>query len=320
MKLSVIIPCKDEEGNVENLYHAIDEALKKIKYEAIFINDGSTDNTMNKLRELYEKDDKHVKVISFSRNFRKEAAMLAGLKYATGEYTAIIDGDLQQNPNYLLEMINVLDNEKEYDEVAMVMKVRTQDSKIMAFFKNAFYNTMNKLCDIELENAASDFRMFRKNVRDSILSLSEKNRFSKGIFAWIGFNVKYLPYEVEPRKSGKSSFNFKNSLSYAIDGILAFSTKPLFVAFGFGFLTLFAFFVYLIVLLVQLLAFHMTFSVSYIIILLILLLAGLQFLVIGFIGQYMSKMYLEVKNRPVYIIKETNIKTKVNKVPNIFSK
>ncbi len=190
MKLSVIIPCKDEEGNVENLYYAIDETLKKIKYEAIFINDGSTDNTMNKLRELYEKDDKHVKVISFSRNFKKEAAMLAGLKHASGEYTAIIDGDLQQNPGYLLDMIDFLDKEKEYDEVAMVQKERKEDSKFMSFCKNAFYNLMNKLCDIELENVASDFRMFRKNVRDSILSLSEKKRFSKVIFSWVVFNVK----------------------------------------------------------------------------------------------------------------------------------
>ena len=144
MKLSVIIPCKNEAENLDSLYEAIDNTLKKIKYEAIFINDGSTDNTMDKLRDLYEKDVKHVKVISFSRNFRKEAAMLAGLKYATGEYTAIIDGDLQQNPDYLLEMINVLDNEADYDEVAMVMSERTEDSKFMSFCKKSFYNIMNK--------------------------------------------------------------------------------------------------------------------------------------------------------------------------------
>ncbi len=304
MKLSVIIPCKDEEGNVENLYYAIDETLKKIKYEAIFINDGSTDNTMNKLRELYEKDDKHVKVISFSRNFRKEAAMLAGLKYATGEYTAIIDGDLQQNPNYLLDMINVLDNEKEYDEVAMVMKVRTQDSKIMAFFKNAFYNTMNKLCDIELENAASDFRMFRKNVRNSILSLSEKNRFSKGIFAWIGFNVKYLPYDVEPRKNGKSSFGFRASMKYAIEGILAFSQKPLKWSINTGIFTLFVDFVYLIVMIVLSCSGCSPWNSLNIILMVLLLLFGIQFIFIGILGTYLSTINNEVKNRPVFLIKE----------------
>ncbi len=304
MKLSIIVPCKNEEGNVEGIYTSISTALKGIKYEIIYIDDGSSDGTLNKLRKLFEKDMLHVKVLSFSRNFKKEAAMLAGLEHATGEYTCIIDGDLQQNPSYLVQMVDFLNKNKEYDEVAMVMKERTAESGFMAFCKKRFYKLIEKMSDVHFENAASDFRMFRKNVRDAVLSLSENNRFSKGIFAWIGFNVKYLPYDVEPRKSGKSSFNFKNSLSYAIDGILAFSTKPLLISFTLGFITLFAFFVYLIVFLVQLLAFHMDFSVSYLIILLILLLAGLQFMVIGFIGQYMSKMYLEVKHRPNYIVKE----------------
>lgn len=304
MKLSVIVPCKNEEGNVEGIYSSISSVLKGIKYEIIYIDDGSSDGTLKKLRKLFEKDMLHVKVLSFSRNFKKEAAMLAGLQHASGEYTCIIDGDLQQNPAYLVQMVDFLNKNEEYDEVAMVMKERKAESGFMAFCKKRFYKLIEKMSDVHFENAASDFRMFRKNVRDAILSLSETNRFSKGIFAWIGFNVKYLPYDVEPRKSGKSSFNFKNSLAYAIDGILAFSTKPLLVAFTLGFLTLFSFFVYLIVLLVQLLAFHMEFSVSYLIILLILLLAGLQFIVIGFIGQYMSKMYLEVKHRPNYIVKE----------------
>lgn len=304
MKLSVIIPCKNEEDNVENLYNAINGTLGKIKYEAIFINDGSTDGTMDKLKELYEKDDKHIKVISFSRNFRKEAAMLAGLKHASGEYTAIIDGDLQQNPDYLLEMIDVLDKEHDYDEVAMVMSERTEDSKIMAFFKNAFYNTMNKLCDVKLENAASDFRMFRKNVRDSILSLSEKNRFSKGIFAWIGFNVKYLPYKVEPRRSGKSSFGFKASMKYAIEGILAFSQKPLKWATNTGIFTLFVDLVYLIVMIILNCNGVKAWSSMDIILLVMLLFFGIQFIFIGILGTYLSTINNEVKNRPVYLIRE----------------
>jgi len=304
MKLSIIVPCKNEEGNVVGIYDKIVSALKGIKFEIIYIDDGSTDGTLAKLKSLFNKDMIHVKVLSFSRNFKKEAAMYAGLQHASGDYTCIIDGDLQQNPQYLVDMMKYLDENEEYDEVAMVMKQRKADTGFMAFCKKRFYKIIEKMSDIHFENAASDFRMFRKNVRDAIISMSEYNRFSKGIFAWIGFNVKYLPYDVEPRQSGKSSFGFKASLSYAIDGILAFSTKPLTFSFGLGFLSLFAFFVYLIILLVQLIAFDLTFSTSYVIILLILLLAGLQFFVLGFIGQYMSKMYLEVKNRPVYIIKE----------------
>ena len=304
MKLSVIIPCKNEEGNVENLYNSINETLKKVKYEAIFFFFFSTDNTMDKLRDLYEKDDKHVKVISFSRNFRKEAAMIAGLKYATGEYTAIIDGDLQQNPSYLLEMMDVLDSEKDYDEVAMVMNERTQDSKIMAFFKNAFYNTVNKLCDVRLENAASDFRMFRKNVRDSILSLSEKNRFSKGIFAWIGFNVKYLPYEVEPRKYGKTSFGFRASMRYAMEGILAFSQKPLKWPINTGILTLFVDFVYFLIMVILTCTGNEPWNDLNIILMILLLLFGILFIFVGILGIYLSTINNEVKNRPVFLIKE----------------
>ena len=304
MKLSIIVPCKNEEGNVEGIYNKITSALKNIKYEIIYVDDGSTDGTLEKLKSLFNKDMLRVKVLSFSRNFKKEAAMLAGLQHASGEYTCIIDGDLQQNPGYLADMVDFLNKNKDYDEVAMVMKERKAESGFMAFCKKRFYRIIEKMSDVHFENAASDFRMFRRNVKEAVLSLSETNRFSKGIFAWVGFNVKYLPYDVEPRTSGKSSFNFKNSLAYAIDGILAFSTKPLSIAFTFGFLCILAFFIYLIVLLVQLLAFNLAFSTSYLIILLILLLAGMQFLVIGFIGQYLSKMYTEVKHRPNYIIKE----------------
>ena len=304
MKLSIIIPCKNEEGNVSGLYDKISETLKKIKYEIIYIDDGSTDGTMKELKKLYEKDMIHVKALSFSRNFKKEAAMLAGLRYATGEYTCIIDGDLQQNPGYLLQMLEVLDTEKDYDEVAMVMKERKAESGFMAFCKNLFYKFIDSISDVHFENAASDFRMFRKNVKDAILSLEENNRFSKGIFAWVGFNVKYLPYEVEPRTSGKSSFNFKASLNYAIDGILAFSTKPLKLAFTFGLLCMLSFFIYLIVLIVQIVGFDLVFNSNYLLILLVLFLSGLQFIVIGLLGEYLAKTYSEVKDRPVYIIRE----------------
>lgn len=303
MKLSIIIPCKNEEGNIVKLHDKITKTLKKIKFETIYIDDGSTDKTLDKLKKLYEKDNKRVKVLSFSRNFKKEAAMLAGLEHATGEYTCIIDADLQQNPKYLLQMYDYLEKNEDCDIVGMYMSNRIDESKILKICKNAFYKVMNRLSEVQLEDAASDFRMFRSNVRNAILNLPEKNRFTKGIFAWIGFNAKYLPYDVEPRGSGKTSFGFKNYLKYAIDGLLAFSYKPLKISTYLGFTTLFAFFVYLVILLIQIIWFDLVIKASYIIILLLLLLFGIQFILIGIVGRYVALVNDEAKNRPTYIIK-----------------
>ena len=303
MKLSIIIPCKNEEGNIVKLHDKITKTLKKIKFETIYIDDGSTDKTLDKLKKLYEKDNKRVKVLSFSRNFKKEAAMLAGLEHATGEYTCIIDADLQQNPKYLLQMYDYLEKNEDCDIVGMYMSNRIDESKILKICKNAFYKVMNRLSEVQLEDAASDFRMFRANVRNAILNLPEKNRFTKGIFAWIGFNAKYLPYDVEPRGSGKTSFGFKNYLKYAIDGLLAFSYKPLKISTYLGFTTLFAFFVYLVILLIQIIWFDLVIKASYIIILLLLLLFGIQFILIGIVGKYVALVNDETKNRPTYIIK-----------------
>lgn len=303
MKLSIIIPCKNEEGNIVKLHDKITKTLKKIKFETIYIDDGSTDKTLEKLKDLYKKDSKRVKVLSFSRNFKKEAAMLAGLEHATGEYTCIIDADLQQNPKYLVQMYEYLEKHEEYDVVAMYMNNRIDDSKILKVCKNAFYKVMNKLSDVDLEDAASDFRMFRSTVRDAILQITERNRFTKGIFAWIGFNTKYLPYDVEPRKSGKTSFGFKNYLRYAIDGILAFSYKPLKIAVNIGITTLLSAFIYFIVLLVQIIAFDIKMKATYIIILLLLILFGIQFILVGLVGRYIALVNDEVKGRPNYIIK-----------------
>lgn len=303
MKLSIIIPCKNEEGNIVKLHDKITKTLKKIKFETIYIDDGSTDKTLDKLKKLYEKDNKRVKVLSFSRNFKKEAAMLAGLEHATGEYTCIIDADLQQNPKYLLQMYDYLEKNEDCDIVGMYMSNRIDESKILKICKNAFYKVMNRLSEVQLEDAASDFRMFRANVRTAILNLPEKNRFTKGIFAWIGFNAKYLPYDVEPRGSGKTSFGFKNYLKYAIDGLLAFSYKPLKISTYLGFTTLFAFFVYLVILLIQIIWFDLVIKASYIIILLLLLLFGIQFILIGIVGRYVALVNDEAKNRPTYIIK-----------------
>ncbi len=214
--------------------------------------------------------------------------MLAGLNNAKGEYTCIIDADLQQNPKYLLEMYNFLEENNDYDEVAMVMGNKNHTG-IMNLGKNCFYNLMNRLCDIKLENAASDFRMFRENVKKAMISLGEKNRFTKGVFSWVGFNVKYLPYKVEPRTSGKSSFGFISSMKYAFTGILAFSSKPLLWPITLGIISLIISFIYLVVLLIRAIVFSYSIKATYVIILLLLFMFGIQFILIGIIGAYIAK-------------------------------
>lgn len=295
MKLSIIIPCKNEEGNVLELYNKIKDALGKVKYEMIYIDDGSTDKTLDILNSIYYKDKEHVRIISFSRNFKKEAAMFAGLTHAVGEYTCIVDGDLQQNPNYLLEMIDFLDNNKDYDEVAMRNKSRNNESFIMKFFKKMFYKCIDKMSDVHFENATSDFRMFRENVKMAMLTLKEKNRFTKGIFSWVGFNIKYMDFEMEPRKSGKTSFGFVSSIKYAISGITDFSDKPLKVPFIFGLLLFIIAIIYLIV--------GIVINSLNLVITLILILFSVTFVFMGIMGTYISKIHSEVKDRPIYISK-----------------
>ena len=287
MKLSIIIPCKNEEGNVLELYNKIKDTLGKVKYEMIYIDDGSTDKTLDILNSIYYKDKEHVRIISFSRNFKKEAAMFAGLTHAVGEYTCIVDGDLQQNPNYLLEMIDFLDNNKDYDEVAMRNKSRNNESFIMKFFKKMFYKCIDKMSDVHFENATSDFRMFRENVKMAMLTLKEKNRFTKGIFSWVGFNIKYMDFEMEPRKSGKTSFGFVSSIKYAISGITDFSDKPLKVPFIFGLLLFIIAIIYSLNLVITLM----------------LILFSVTFVFMGIMGTYISKIHSEVKDRPIYISK-----------------
>ena len=295
MKLSIIIPCKNEEGNVLELYNKIKDTLGKVKYEMIYIDDGSTDKTLDILNSIYYKDKEHVRIISFSRNFKKEAAMFAGLTHAVGKYTCIVDGDLQQNPNYLLEMIDFLDNNKDYDEVAMRNKSRNNESFIMKFFKKMFYKCIDKMSDVHFENATSDFRMFRENVKMAMLTLKEKNRFTKGIFSWVGFNIKYMDFEMEPRKSGKTSFGFVSSIKYAISGITDFSDKPLKVPFIFGLLLFIIAIIYLIV--------GIVINSLNLVITLMLILFSVTFVFMGIMGTYISKIHSEVKDRPIYISK-----------------
>lgn len=303
MKLNVVIPMFNEEGNVALLHKALSDALKDIKYELIFVNDGSRDKTYSMLKDIYDNDQKHVRVINFSRNFGKDAAIYAGLAHAKAKYTAVIDADLQQNPKYLLEMMDVLDKEEDVDVVSMVNETRDKENGLVKFLKNGFYSFINVLSDTKFHKGASDFRMFRYGVVEAILSLGENNRFSKGIFSWVGFNTKYLPYKVEDRHSGKSNFNIKSSFKYAFNGIINFSVKPLKLATIIGTVCSSVSFIYLLVVLIKTLITGADVPGYPSLICVTLLLGGFNLMAVGILGEYIAKMYIEIKKRPIYVAK-----------------
>lgn len=310
MKLSLICPCYNEEENVQNFFKACTSAFEnKIEsYEFIFINDGSKDNTWAELYKLYNSESSNIKLINFSRNFGKESAMYAGLQKAEGEYTVIIDTDLQQPPEKVIEMVDFLDNNPDYDCVSAYQQKRSE-SKILSSCKSAFYKIINKICEINFRSGASDFRTFRKNVKDAVLSLGENHRFLKGIFSWVGFNTFYIPYTAEERAAGKTSWSFRKLCKYALSGIVSFSTLPLkvatFVGCTFSVLSL----IYMIVVILQKLIFEIAIPGYATIIVLILLIGGIQLLSLGILGEYISLIYIQGKNRPICIIKEYKSKS-----------
>lgn len=303
MKLNVIIPVFNEEGNIKLLHKKLSEALIEIDYELVFVNDGSADNTIERLKDIYNEDQKHVRVINFSRNFGKDAAMYAGLSHANAEYSVIIDGDCQQNPKYILQMLKYLEQNKDIDQVAMVNQARKKESFLNKFLKKSFYKFMNIISDTKFVIGASDFRMFRENVVSGIISLGENNRFSKGIFSWVGFNTYYMEYEVEERNSGKTNFNLFKQFKYAFNGIINFSVKPLRIATVIGFISSFGAFIYLIIILIETLITGIAVPGYASLISIMLFLGGMQLIAIGILGEYVSKTYLETKKRPVYVAK-----------------
>lgn len=305
MLLSVIVPCFNEEGNIDLFYDETVKALGDLmpETELIFVNDGSRDGTVEKLRALCARAQYRVRVVSFSRNFGKEAALLAGLEHATGDFTSIIDADLQQNPSYIVEMMRILEDNPEYDAVAAYQEER-RENFLISFIKKTFYKVMDSLTDVKIMQAASDFRLLRRPVVDAILSMPEKCRFSKGIFAWVGFETYYMPYEVEERASGTSKWNFWKLLTYAFDGIVAFSNKPLIMSSVVGFFIFCLSILYLIVIVVKTILWGDPVAGFPTLACLILMLSGIQLLGIGILGQYMAKNYTETKGRPVYIVKE----------------
>lgn len=299
MDLSIIVPCYNEEGNVGLFYEEVQRVFKgkKIKYEIVFVNDGSSDNTLNRLTDIVNQKKQNIKVINFSRNFGKEAAMYAGLKEAEGELVTIIDADLQQRPELILRMIDILNENEQFDSVAAFQEVR-KEGKVLTFFKDTFYKVINSMSTVPFVQGASDFRTFRRKVVDSILELSEYHRFSKGIFSFVGYNTYYLPYEVEERNSGTSKWNFFKLFNYAIDGIVAFTTSPLRAPFYISIVTFLVGFIYFIV------ALFKGVSEFTVILLVMLFLFSLLFMVVGVIGEYLSRTYIQVKQRPIYIVKE----------------
>lgn len=303
MDLNVIIPLFNEEGNIEPLNDALKESLKSIKYTLTFVDDGSTDGSYEILKKIYNKNKNTVKVIRFSRNFGKEAAMLAGLKTSKARYTCIIDADLQQDPKYIMDMMNVLDQHGEYDEVAMVNDY-SKEKGSQKFMKKTFYKIMEKTTGQKVKQGASDFRLMRSGVVEALISIKEVNRFSKGLFSWVGFNTYYMDYSASKRHSGVSKFNLNKQLSYAKEGIISFSTKPLKLATVLGSLISMSSFIYLFIVLFQTLIFGKDIPGYASLMCVTLLLGGIQLIVLGIIGEYIANTYLEVKRRPIYITKE----------------
>ena len=306
MKLSLVVPCYNEQDNVELFYEETVKAFKgkDFDYEFVFVNDGSRDKTLEKLKKLYnEKTESNITVVSFSRNFGKESAIYAGIKNSTGDYISLIDADMQQRPEVVLEMMDILENEYEYDCVA-AYQAKRKENPVMKGFKSAFYKLINMLSEVELHADASDFRTFTRGVADSILEMGEYHRFAKGIFSWIGFNTKYIPYEVQERNAGETKWSFTKLVRYAFEGISAFSTKPLKLATYVGITASFAAIIYLIVVVFKRIFFGDPVSGYATIVGLILLLGGIQLFCIGIIGSYLAKTYVQIKNRPIYIAKE----------------
>lgn len=308
MKLSLIIPCYNEQDNIFPFFEETAKAFKNLpksikSLEMIFINDGSKDLTSQKLKELYSSYPSVVSVVEFSRNFGKEAAMLAGLRHATGDFVTIIDADLQQRPEIVVEMVEHLLENEDCDMVAAYQDKRIE-GKFISFMKKCFYKCINITSETEFFQGASDFRTFRKRVADAILSLPEYYRFSKGIFSWIGFNTYYMPYTAEERHSGESKWSFFKFFKYALDGIIAFTTLPLKVATVSGFVIFLASIFYMIFVILKRLILGVDVPGYATIVVLILFLGGLQLLLLGVVGEYIARTYIQGKNRPIYIEKE----------------
>lgn len=300
MNLDIIVPCYNEEENIEIFLNEINNALNDFDYNIIFIDDGSQDNTLKNIKKLVSHN---IKYISFSRNFGKEAAIYAGLKHTEAEYVIIMDVDLQDPPTIIPEMFKYIDS---YDIVATRRVTRKGEPKIRSFFARMFYKLTNKISDIELVDGARDFRLMKRNVTDAILELEEYNRFSKGIFQWVGFKTKWIEYENIKRLKGETSWSFWKLFRYSIEGIISFSIAPLYISTIAGIVFSIIAFISILFIVIKTLLFGDPVSGWPSTISVILFIGGIQLLSIGILGQYIAKTYLESKKRPIYITKEDN--------------
>lgn len=308
-KIAIVVPCYNEQEAIPYFYEEVNKVSNtmrdKTEFKFLFVNDGSKDDTLKVLRELSKKDER-VKYISFSRNFGKEAAMYAGLKEATGDYVAIMDADLQDPPALLPEMFDTLEK-GEYDCVATRRVTRKGESKIRSFFARLFYKIMNLISNTEVVDGARDFRLMSRQMVNAILEIGEYNRFSKGIFGFVGFNTKWLEYENIERVAGKTKWSFWKLLLYALDGFTAFSTKPLNISTFVGILFCLISLIMIIFIICKTLIFGDPVGGWPSLACIVLFVGGVQLFCTGIMGEYLSKTYLEVKNRPIYIVKETNV-------------
>lgn len=304
--LSIVVPCYNEEESAPIFYQEIKKLdsffqENSLEMELIYINDGSRDRTVEVIKELHKQDER-VHLVSFSRNFGKEAAMYAGLQKAKGDYVVVMDVDLQDPPSMLPEMFSYI--KQGYDSVATRRVNRDGEPPIRSFFARRFYALMKKISKTEIVDGARDYRLMRRNVVDSILSMTEYNRFTKGIFGWVGFETKWLEYKNVERVAGETKWSFWKLLLYSLDGIMAFSTVPLAIASVIGLLFCALAFFFIVFVVVRYLMFGDPVSGWPSMVCIMLFVGGVQLFCLGIVGQYMAKMYMEVKKRPIYLVKE----------------
>ena len=309
-KISIVIPCYNEEECIKIYYEKMEEVVSKLptEFEYVFVNDGSQDKTLALMKELASLNS-NVRYISFSRNFGKEAAIYAGLKEAKGDYVGLMDVDLQDPPSLLLDMYKGI-KEEGYDCVASRRVTRKGEPVIRSFFARCFYKIINKMSKYEMVDGARDYRLMTRQMVDSVISLGEYNRYSKGLFSFVGFDTKWIEYENVKRVAGETKWSFWKLFKYALEGIIAFSTAPLSFASIMGLLFCILSLIFIIVIIIKTLIFGDPTSGWPSMVCIILFVSGIQLFCMGIIGQYLAKTYLETKKRPIYIIKETNEKEK----------
>ena len=312
-KISIIVPCYNEQQSLPLFYKEIKAVFEGIKYdyELLLINDGSKDDTLSVMRDL-AKEDKNITYVSLSRNFGKEAAMYAGFCNAKGDYVAVMDADMQDPPALLPEMIGILEK-GEYDSVATRRVSRDGEPKIRSWFARMFYKLINKISDADIVDGARDFRLMKREMVDAIVAMGEYNRFSKGIFGWIGFKTYWLPYKNVERVAGETKWSFWKLFKYSIDGIVSFSQVPLSIASLFGVIMTGFSFLFLVFIIIRKLIFGDPVAGWASLICTMLLVSGIMLFCLGIIGQYIAKIYMECKHRPHYIVSETN-NDKISKI------